>query len=43
MAFCRGRVDQGLENVGRVIINSTVGIFGLFDVASKLGGPPVSN
>ena len=25
--FLQGRVDQGLENVGRVIINSTVGIF----------------
>jgi len=35
--FLQGRVDQGLENVGRVIINSTVGIFGLFDVATKLG------
>ena len=37
--FLQGRVDQGLENVGRVLINSTVGIFGLFDVASKLGVP----
>jgi len=37
--FLQGRVDQGLENVGRVIINSTVGIFGLFDVATKLGVP----
>ena len=35
----QGRVDQGLENVGRVIINSTVGIFGLLDVATKLGVP----
>lgn len=35
----QGRVDQGLENVGRVIINSTIGIFGLFDVATKLGVP----
>lgn len=37
--FLQGRVDQGLENVGRVIINSTVGIFGLFDVATALGVP----
>jgi len=37
--FLQGRVDQGLENVGRVIINSTIGIFGLFDVATKLGVP----
>ena len=37
--FLQGRVDRGLENVGRVIINSTVGIFGLFDVATALGVP----
>ena len=37
--FLQGRVDQGLENVGRVLINSTVGIFGLFDVATALGVP----
>ena len=37
--FLQGRVDQGLENVGRVIINSTIGIFGLFDVATRLGVP----
>ena len=37
--FLQGRVDQGLENVGRVLINSTVGIFGLFDVATTLGVP----
>lgn len=37
--FLQGRIDHGLENVGRVLINSTVGIFGLFDVASALGVP----
>ena len=37
--FLQGRFDRGLENVGRVIINSTVGIFGLFDVATALGVP----
>lgn len=37
--FLQGRVDQGLENVGRVLINSTVGIFGLFDIATALGVP----
>lgn len=33
----QGKVAEGLSDGGRVLINSTVGILGLFDVASELG------
>lgn len=33
----QGKVGDGAGDLGRVLINSTVGIFGLFDVASELG------
>lgn len=33
----QGKVGDGAGDFGRVLINSTVGIFGLFDVASELG------
>lgn len=31
------KVANALSDVGRVVINSTVGIFGVFDVASRIG------
>ncbi len=33
----QGKVGRAGSDVGRLLINSTVGIFGLFDVASELG------
>lgn len=33
----QGKPKEGLSDFGRLLINSTVGIFGLFDVASELG------
>lgn len=35
--FMQGKVVQGGEDTGRFIINSTIGIGGLFDVATKIG------
>jgi phospholipid-binding lipoprotein MlaA len=33
----QGKPDQAASDVGRVLVNSTVGIFGLFDVATGMG------
>lgn len=33
----QGKPDQAVSDLGRVLINSTVGILGLFDVASEAG------
>ncbi len=33
----QGKVGDGASDFGRLLINSTVGLFGLFDVASELG------
>ena len=33
----QAKVSQGASDVGRVAINSTIGIFGVFDVATRLG------
>ena len=33
----QGKFVDGLSDGGRVLVNSTVGIFGLFDVASEMG------
>jgi phospholipid-binding lipoprotein MlaA len=38
-ALLQGRMEGAVNNVFRVVANSTVGIFGLFDVASKAGIP----
>lgn len=35
--FLQGKGEQGLEDSGRFLINSTFGAFGLFDVATPLG------
>tara|TARA_B100000963_G_scaffold280783_1_gene249251 strand:- start:3126 stop:3917 length:792 start_codon:yes stop_codon:yes gene_type:complete len=35
--FLQGKFRNGIKDTGRFLINSTVGIFGLFDPASKLG------
>ena len=35
--FLQGKFENGLKDTGRFIINTTVGIFGLFDPASKIG------
>ncbi|WP_303784753.1 VacJ family lipoprotein [Azovibrio restrictus] len=36
-ALFQGKGEEGMTGFGRLLINSTVGIFGLFDVASELG------
>ncbi|MDR2164773.1 MAG: VacJ family lipoprotein [Zoogloeaceae bacterium] len=36
-AFLQGKGQKGLTSLGRLLVNSTVGIFGLFDVAGKMG------
>ena len=33
----QGKGEQGLSDIGRVLINTTVGIGGVFDVASEMG------
>lgn len=33
----QGKITDGLSDGGRVLVNSTVGIFGLFDIATDLG------
>ena len=35
--FLQGKGGDGLSDVGRVLINTTVGIGGIFDVASEVG------
>lgn len=37
--FLQGKIQQGAEDTGRFLINSMVGVFGLFDVASHVGLP----
>lgn len=36
-AFLQGKVQQGLEDTLRFAINSTIGLFGLFDMATPMG------
>jgi len=38
-ALLQGRIEEALNNTVRVITNSTIGILGLFDVASHAGVP----
>ncbi len=38
-AFLQGRFRYGFDNLGRVVVNSTLGVFGLFDVASDMEIP----
>ena len=38
-ALLQGRIEEALNNTVRVITNSTIGILGLFDVASQAGVP----
>ena len=35
--FLQGKVGDGFEGIGRFGINSTLGLFGLFDVATEMG------
>ncbi len=35
--FLQGKPTEGFSDIGRVLINTTVGIIGLFDVASEMG------
>ena len=35
--FLQGRLGQGIDDIGRFVVNSTIGLFGLFDVATPLG------
>jgi len=36
-AFLQGKPNKGVTALGRLLVNSTLGIFGLFDVASEMG------
>jgi phospholipid-binding lipoprotein MlaA len=36
-AFLQGKGREGMSGISRLFINSTVGLFGLFDVASEMG------
>lgn len=38
-ALLQGRIEEAFGNTFRVLTNTTIGIFGLFDVASKVGIP----
>ena len=38
--FLQGKMRQGLEDTVRFVVNSSVGVAGLFDVASRMGLPP---
>lgn len=35
--FLQGKGQQGISDVGRVLVNTTIGIGGVFDVASEMG------
>ena len=35
--FLQGKGEQGITDFGRVLVNTTLGIGGLFDVASEMG------
>jgi phospholipid-binding lipoprotein MlaA len=41
--FLQGKMDRGFEGIGRFAVNSTVGVLGIFDVASKWGMEKNSN
>ena len=38
-ALLQGKIEHALSNTFRVVTNSTIGLFGLFDVASRVGIP----
>ena len=38
-ALLQGRIEEAINNTFRVVANSTIGVFGLFDVASMAGIP----
>jgi phospholipid-binding lipoprotein MlaA len=35
--FLQGKVDQGFQDCGRMLVNSTLGLAGVFDVATEMG------
>ena len=35
--FLQGKFDEGFEDTGRFLVNSTIGIGGLFDIATDMG------
>ena len=41
--FLQGNTRQGASDAGRMAANSTIGILGLFDVATRWGMPPHEN
>jgi phospholipid-binding lipoprotein MlaA len=36
-AFLQGKGEEGTSSLARLLVNSTLGLFGLFDVASEMG------
>lgn len=41
--FLQGNVKQGLSDTGRMAVNSTIGVAGIFDVATEWGMPKHEN
>ena len=41
--FLQGKWEQGFSDTGRMAVNSTIGIAGIFDVASRWGMPAHTN
>ncbi|MHB8415160.1 MAG: MlaA family lipoprotein [Acidiferrobacteraceae bacterium] len=41
--FLQGRFRQGFSDLGRFVVNTTLGIVGLFDPAGRMGLPPHKN
>jgi phospholipid-binding lipoprotein MlaA len=37
--FLQGKPGDGVSDIGRVVVNSTVGVLGIFDVATGMGMP----
>ena len=36
-SLLQGKIKHGLSDIGRLLVNSTIGVFGFIDVASKMG------
>lgn len=42
-SFLQNRPRDGINMIGRVLLNTTMGVGGCFDIASKTGDPEISN
>lgn len=39
----QGRVPDGINSMGRVLMNTSLGVFGCYDRAAQVGVPPIAN